>query len=120
MIGPSITLPIFEAGRLKGMLNLREAQQQEAANYQRTVLDAWREVDDALVVYAAEQHRRDWLVTVVALNERALAIAWQRYNAGAVDYLDVLNVQKQLRGRRAIWSKARQPPTPNSSRCARR
>ena len=97
VIGPSITLPIFEGGRLKGMLHLREAQQQEAAiNYQRTVLEAWREVDDALVVYAAEQRRRDRLVSVVTLNQRALAIAQQRYKAGAVDYLDVLNVQKQL------------------------
>ncbi|WP_185646363.1 efflux transporter outer membrane subunit [Burkholderia sp. Bp9143] len=97
VVGPSITLPIFEGGRLKGMLHLREAQQQEAAiNYQHTVLVAWREVDDALVVYDAEQRRRDRLVTVVSLNRRALAIARQRYKAGAADYLDVLNVQKQL------------------------
>ncbi|RFU48856.1 efflux transporter outer membrane subunit [Paraburkholderia sp. DHOC27] len=97
VVGPSITLPIFEGGRLKGTLHLREAQQQEAAIvYQHTVLDAWREVDDALVVYNAEQLRRDKLTAVVALNQRALAVAQQRYKAGAVDYLEVLNVQKQL------------------------
>jgi NodT family efflux transporter outer membrane factor (OMF) lipoprotein len=97
VVGPSITLPIFEGGRLKGTLHLREAQQQEAAIvYKRTVLQAWREVDDALVVYDAEQRRRDRLKAVVSLNQRALAIARQRYKAGAVDFLDVLNVQKQL------------------------
>jgi NodT family efflux transporter outer membrane factor (OMF) lipoprotein len=97
VVGPSITLPIFEGGRLKGTLHLREAQQQEAAIlYQRTVLDAWREVDDALVVYDAEQRRRDRLKKVVSLNQNALLIAQQRYKAGAVDYLNVLNVQKQL------------------------
>ncbi|RDU95813.1 efflux transporter outer membrane subunit [Trinickia dinghuensis] len=97
VVGPSITLPIFEGGRLKGMLHLREAQQQEAAiNYKHTVLEAWREVDDALAVYDAQQRRGDRLVQVVALNRRALAIAQQRYKAGAIDYLDVLNVQKQL------------------------
>jgi NodT family efflux transporter outer membrane factor (OMF) lipoprotein len=97
VIGPSITLPIFEGGRLKGTLHLREAQQQEAAIvYKRTVLQAWREVDDALVVYDAEQRRNDRLKEVVSLNQRALAIARQRYKAGAVDFLDVLNVQKQL------------------------
>jgi NodT family efflux transporter outer membrane factor (OMF) lipoprotein len=97
VVGPSITLPIFEGGRLKGTLELREAQQQEAAIvYKRTVLEAWREVDDALVVYDAEQRRRDRLTTVVSLNQRALAVAQQRYKAGALDYLDVLNVQKQL------------------------
>jgi NodT family efflux transporter outer membrane factor (OMF) lipoprotein len=97
VVGPSITLPIFEGGRLKGTLHLREAQQQEAAIlYQRTVLDAWREVDDALVVYDAEQRRRDRLKKVVSLNQNALSIAQQRYKEGAVDFLNVLNVQKQL------------------------
>ncbi|MGF6781352.1 efflux transporter outer membrane subunit [Paraburkholderia sp. GAS334] len=97
VVGPSITLPIFEGGRLKGTLHLREAQQQEAAIvYKHTVLEAWREVDDALVVYDAEQRRRDRLTAVVSLNQRALSIARQRYKAGAVDFLDVLNVQKQL------------------------
>ncbi|SAL87392.1 RND efflux system outer membrane lipoprotein [Caballeronia terrestris] len=97
VVGPSITLPIFEGGRLKGTLQLREAQQEEAAIvYQHTVLEAWREVDDALFIYDAEQRRRDRLVSVVQLNQRALEIARQRYKAGALDYLDVLNVQKQL------------------------
>ena len=97
VVGPSISLPIFEGGRLTGTLHLREAQQQEAAIvYKRTVLDAWREVDDALVVYDAEQRRRDRLKKVVSLNQNALSIAEKRYKAGAVDFLDVLNVQKQL------------------------
>jgi NodT family efflux transporter outer membrane factor (OMF) lipoprotein len=97
ILGPSITMPIFEGGRLKGTLQLREAQQQEAAIvYKRTVLNAWREVDDALVVYDAEQQRRDRLTAVVALNQRALEVAQERYKAGALDYLNVLNVQKQL------------------------
>ncbi|MDR5782899.1 efflux transporter outer membrane subunit [Caballeronia sp. LZ065] len=97
VVGPSITFPIFEGGRLKGTLQLREAQQQEAAIvYKHTVLEAWREVDDALLVYDAEQRRHARLTNVVSLNQRALGIAQQRYKAGALDYLDVLNVQKQL------------------------
>jgi NodT family efflux transporter outer membrane factor (OMF) lipoprotein len=97
VVGPTITLPIFEGGRLKGALQLREAQQQEAAIvYKRTVLEAWREVDDALIVYDAEQRRHERLEAVVSLNLRALSVAQQRYKAGAVDYLNVLNVQRQL------------------------
>lgn len=97
VVGPSITLPIFEGGRLKGTLRLREAQQQEAAIvYKHTVLQAWREVDDALIVYEAEQKRHDRLREVVRLNQSALSIAQQRYKAGAVDFLNVLNVQRQL------------------------
>ncbi|PMS18352.1 secretion protein [Trinickia dabaoshanensis] len=95
--GPSITFPIFEGGRLSGTLELRKAQQREAAiAYKKTVVRAWREVDDALIVYDAEQRRRDRLAEAVSMNERALAVARARYKAGALDYLDVLNVQKQL------------------------
>jgi outer membrane protein TolC len=47
-------------------------------------------------VYDAEQRRNDRLKQVVSLNQSALSIARQRYKAGAVDFLDVLNVQKQL------------------------
>jgi NodT family efflux transporter outer membrane factor (OMF) lipoprotein len=97
VVGPIITIPIFEGGRLKGTLQLREAQQREAAIvYKRTVLEAWREVDDSLLLYDAEQRRRDRLASAVTLNRRGLGIAQQRYKAGALDYLDVLNVQKQL------------------------
>ncbi|HTR06315.1 MAG TPA: efflux transporter outer membrane subunit [Paraburkholderia sp.] len=97
VLGPSITLPIFEGGRLKGTLQLREAQQKEAAIvYKQTVLEAWKEVDDALVTYDAEQRRRDRLIAAVSMNQRGLEVAQQRYKAGALTYLDVLNVQRQL------------------------
>ena len=49
MIGPSISLPIFQGGRLRGQLQLRRSQEREAAlSYRKTVLAAWRDVDDAL------------------------------------------------------------------------
>jgi NodT family efflux transporter outer membrane factor (OMF) lipoprotein len=52
--GPSLTIPIFQGGQLHATLELRRAQQQEAAiSYHRTVLQAWHDVDNALVAYAA-------------------------------------------------------------------
>jgi len=55
-IGPSIQLPIFDSGRRRATVNLRELQQQEAAvAYQQTVLKAWHEIDDALSAYTAER-----------------------------------------------------------------
>ncbi len=57
--GPGLTIPLFEGGRLRATLDLREAQQEEAAlTYQKTVLQAWQEVDNALTAYQAEQARR--------------------------------------------------------------
>ncbi len=96
-IGPAFSLPIFEGGRLRGRLELREAQQQEAAiDYQRTVLRAWQEVDDAMHDYAASQRRQERLGEAVAQNRRALQSAREQYRAGAVDFLSVLDSQRQL------------------------
>ena len=56
IFGPSIQLPIFNAGRLQNTVELREAQQQEAAiTYHRTVLQAWHDVVNALVAHGFEQ-----------------------------------------------------------------
>jgi outer membrane protein TolC len=90
-------MPIFQGGRLRGTLQLRKAQQQEAAiGFQRTVLQAWHEVDDALSAYDAEQRRRDNLKEVVQQDQLALSVAQQRYREGAIDFLNVLAVQKDL------------------------
>lgn len=96
-IGPVLSLPIFQGGRLRGILELRKAQQQEAAiHYQSTVLRAWHEVDTALTRYAAEDRRRRGLRRVVQEQETALDLAQQRYREGAIDFLNVLSVQKGL------------------------
>ncbi len=96
-IGPSITLPVFQGGRLHGTLDLRKAEQQEAAiRYQQIVLAAWHEVDDALINYTAEERRRDSLAHSVDENELALSVAQRRYREGAIDFLNVLSVQKSF------------------------
>jgi NodT family efflux transporter outer membrane factor (OMF) lipoprotein len=95
--GPSITLPIFEGGRLTHTLDLRQAQQQEAAvTYQRTVLAALHEVDNALTAYQNEQRRSDRLQQAVEQNRRALVLARDRYTDGLIDFLEVLDVQRNL------------------------
>ncbi len=95
--GPGISIPIFEGGQLKSTLQLREASQQEAAvNYQRIVLKAWHDVDNALTAYQQTQQRRDALVQAVAQNQRALALATDRYQQGVSDFLEVLDAQTRL------------------------
>ena len=93
--GPMLTLPIFEGGRLKSQLELRKAQQREAAvKYQQTVLNAWTEVDNALTAYEAEQRRREQLMDAVRQNRRALALAQSRYKEGVSDFIEVLEAQR--------------------------
>jgi len=96
-LGPSVTLPIFQGGRLRATLELRKVQQQEAAlTYQQTVLQAWHDVDNALTAYATEQRRHDALAAAVDQNRVALDLSRQRYTQGLADFLNVLDAQRAL------------------------
>lgn len=95
--GPTLSLPLFQGGRLKGRLALNKARQQEVAiDYQRVVLRAWQEVDDALVAFQTEQQRSDHLAQAVENNQQALRTAERRYEQGADGYLAVLIAQRGL------------------------
>ena len=96
-VGPSISIPIFEGGRLRGVLALRESQQREAAiSFQKTVLRAWKEVDNTLTAYREAQRRRADVARSVTENQAALRAARQRYSEGAIDFLNIIATQAQL------------------------
>ena len=95
--GPSLTIPIFDGARIRRTVELRQAQQQEAAiQYQRVVLQAFTEVDNALVAYAAEQRRRVSLQAQATQARRALGLAQSRYRQGVSDFLEVLTAQRTV------------------------
>lgn len=95
--GPSLSLPLFEGGRLRGTVELRKAQQQEAAiSYQETVLQAWHDVANALIAYGTEQERLQRLNRAARDNEEVLRIALERYRSGIDPYLNVLTAQRAL------------------------
>ena len=97
--GPGFTIPIFQGGQLKYTLTLRKAQEQDAAiAYEKTVLSAWHEVDNALTAYRDQQLRRAQLIGAVADNRRALALAQSRYKEGVADFLTVLDAERSLLG----------------------
>ena len=95
--GPSISLPIFDAGARKARLNLTKARETEAvANYDKTVQVAFREVSDALA-------GRRWLGEQVATagrevtaQQRIARIANLRYKEGVSSYLEVLDAERNL------------------------
>lgn len=96
-VGPQVSIPIFEGGRLRGNLALRESRQREAAvAFQRTVLKALQEADDAITAYAEAQRRRTEVAQAATQNAMALGAARQRYREGLVDFLNVNAAQQQL------------------------
>lgn len=93
--GPTVTLPIFQGGLLRGQLKLAEAQQKSAAiSYAKTVLTAFTQVDTALVTYAQEHDTQAALQTDVTQSKIALSLAEDQYKQGLVDYLTVLTAQQ--------------------------
>jgi NodT family efflux transporter outer membrane factor (OMF) lipoprotein len=96
-VGPTITIPIFEGGRLHATVHLQEAQEKEAAvDYAKTVLGAVHDVENALVTYSTEQQHRQALEATLIENRRALTLARQRYRDGITTFLDVLDAQRAL------------------------
>lgn len=107
-LGPGLSLPLFNGGRLRAMLRLRTAQQQEAAlAYRKTVLSAWHEVDDAIGAWQAAAAQRDHLSQALRHSRAAWDNARRQYAAGSVDYLHVLNAQAALLRNQAAWSDSR-------------
>jgi NodT family efflux transporter outer membrane factor (OMF) lipoprotein len=95
--GPSLTIPIFEGGRLTSQLELRKAEQQEAAiAYHKTVLTAWHDVVNALVAYRTEQERRNRLAVQIQHSQEALSLARDRYNDGVADFTTVLDTARTV------------------------
>lgn len=96
-IGPSISLPIFDNGRRRSTVTLRELQQQEAAvAFQQTVLKAWHEIDSALNAFAAERQRHAELVERERNSRDALTLAHARYANGLTDFGVELDARRTL------------------------
>src|SRR5258708_2598632 len=72
------------------------AEREAVIGYQSTVLNALEEVENALVSYSQEQERRDRLNEAVAHSQLAVDLATEQYKAGLVDFLSVLDAQRDL------------------------
>jgi NodT family efflux transporter outer membrane factor (OMF) lipoprotein len=98
-VGPSMTWPIFEAGRIRANIEVRNGQEEQALlSYRKTVLTALAEVEDALVAYAKERTRHLALAASAEDFKRSAVLARDRYEEGYATYLDVLEAQRSLYG----------------------
>jgi len=96
-IGPSVTWPIFEGGRIRGNIELQTAAQQElAAAYHEAVLRAFQDVEDSLVAFSHEQAARAELEEAVRANTRAAELARRSYGQGLTDFLTVLVAEQSV------------------------
>jgi multidrug efflux system outer membrane protein len=95
--GPTMTVPIFTAGRIGSNVRANEAREQLAlAQYRQTIERAFREVDDALIFHQKVRDIRAEEARRVDATRQALYLATLRYERGLSTYLDVLDQQRQL------------------------
>lgn len=94
---PTLTMPLFDAGRTAANVDVAEARKVVAvANYEKTVQQAFREIADLLS--AREKLARqlaDLDATAATAGDRA-KLATARYEAGVSSYLEVLDAQRDL------------------------
>ena len=94
-IGPGISWPAFNLGRVLARVNQAEALSQEAlARYEQSILLALEETESSLARFGASKQRRDLLQVSVEQSGKAVSIARTQYENGLVDLLPVLDAQR--------------------------
>jgi outer membrane protein, multidrug efflux system len=95
--GPTLTVPLFNAGRNRGNLEATEARQREALiRYEQTIQQAFREVEDALIAHRKAREALTEQRVAVQASREALSLAETRYTSGLTSYLDVLDAQRTV------------------------
>jgi NodT family efflux transporter outer membrane factor (OMF) lipoprotein len=96
-VGPSVSWPLFDAGKIRANIRVQNAIQEQALlAYRSTVLTALSDVDSSLVAFAREQEHYKALSEAVAANRRAVDLATRLYADGQTDFLNVLTAQRSL------------------------
>lgn len=95
--GPSVSIPIFQGGRLVSSVKLARAEQASAAlGYRQTVLTALQDVENALVSYRTDQQQVEGLDQTVEALQNAFDLANDSYSKGLSSFIETLDAQRQL------------------------
>ena len=95
--GPKITWNIFTAGRIRQNIKVEnERQNQALIQYEASILNAVKDVEDALIDFANEQARRESLVKATNAATSAARLSRETYTAGLNDFIEVLDAERAL------------------------
>ncbi|MGH7534710.1 MAG: efflux transporter outer membrane subunit, partial [Gemmatimonadales bacterium] len=96
-VGPVLTWPALNLGRVKARVDASKARESEAeARYRETVLRAMEEMESAMVGFTAARSRLARLDEAAAASERAAELARLRYQEGVADFLQVLDAERTM------------------------
>jgi multidrug efflux system outer membrane protein len=95
--GVGLLGPIFQFGKNKRRVDAeRERTQQMRYHYEKTVLDAFRETEDALVNLYTLEEEIGFVEKQVTASTNAATLSRQRYDGGVSSYLEVLEAERSL------------------------
>jgi outer membrane protein, multidrug efflux system len=94
---PAVRWPIFSGGRIRASIRVQGARQEQALlQYEKSILTALEEVENALAAHSRERARQESLRAAVEANRRALDLATERYTGGLESFLSVLDAQRSV------------------------
>jgi multidrug efflux system outer membrane protein len=93
--GPGITWAALDLGRVRAAIKAAKASAEvQLATYEKTVLTALEETENALVDFGRQQAQRDHLAASAHSSALAVDLANQRYESGMADFLTVLDAER--------------------------
>lgn len=108
-VSGSLTQPIFEGGRIRNNYYLSLAQRDEMIlDYQKTILNALKDVANSLVAYKETRGARDEQSAHVFAAADAARLARVRYSGGYASYLEVLVTDTDLYAAQLLLAQAQQ------------
>jgi multidrug efflux system outer membrane protein len=94
-VGPDIRWNVFDAGRVRNRIAAQDARTQQAlARWERTVLIAVEEVENAMTGFVREQVRVAHLAEAATQARRAAEVASAQYTAGLTDFQNVVDFER--------------------------
>lgn len=107
-VGPSFQWNLLNYGRILNTVRLQDARFQELViAYQNTVLQANREVENALVEFLRAQRRSRLLDESVAAARKAVNLVVEQYKTGATDFNRYALIEQNLVTQQDLWAQAR-------------
>ena len=96
-LGANLIAPLFNSGKNQRRVEIEVARTRQLLHgYEQAVLNAFREVEDAMVAVHRYQAEYDHRHRQVEAAESAAELSWIRYQGGWTSYLEVLEVQRSL------------------------
>jgi len=96
-LAAAVAAPIFSGGALEGSLDLATARRSEfEESYKKIVLTSFQEVQDALAAEKSARERVVHYTLAVQEAQKSYALVRQRFDAGIIDFITLLDTQRSL------------------------